>query len=1143
MVCTLLPAAAFAADTAEKLYIADTVGGSATEVAKSANASGSGWSWNASSKVLTLNGFNGRTIKADGSLAIVLKGSNNLTLAKTDTYGILVGGKLTITKNSSDTTDKLTVTQSVAATSSNLIQTGANDEANACIINGGTVTVNNTAATSYGSGIAYWTKVNNAASLTVTSPYRGVGSVLETNTTGTVTVTTKGENAYACAAYSLKAKGTGTVTLNATAPAVAVFNGLTVASTAGNVALKGYVKAASAPLTSFSIAANKKVEASDSYYQGYYTTDPDGNPGYYLCSSDGTPLTSATYITDTDQSLTIMDSKLLDLSGLKVSTSYTSSVALKNATRGGAGSYTYSIKSGSALPAGLSIDASTGVISGKPTKACEAGSFVAVVTDKNGATANVTINYGSVKASEDKLVLNAGTASAISFSVSEDNSGTGWAYTAATKTLKLSSYSGGAIHCDTDLNIVLKGMNTITVPGSSTEGINVAGKLTIDKTTNSVSDVLTVKQTTTTTSANLIVTGGAGEAKSCQINGGNVTVTCSTGSKESVGFTNWVYVNNDASLTVTAPSYGVKGKLVTNTAGVVSVSSSGKSEKCAAVDSLEAVGAGAVTLSASANATTVYSNLTIGQDAGSVTLSGCTRVSEKPYTNYAIAPNKYITSTSNYIAGYYTSTDKNGAGYYLTNSNGEPLTSATIATKANPELCIMDSDLLDLPATTVGVKLSRNIYLVSVTRGGAGDYSYSIKSGSLPAGLTLGAKTGSISGTPTEKTEAGSFVVEVKDANGATDEVTINYGKVIYGTPDAPVIKSTNVASTGKIKVSWAAVDGAAKYKLYRATSKTGTYSCISTTTATAVTNVKNSTIGKCYYYYVVAIGYDGTTSPKSNITYRTVDCAAPTVTATNISSTGKIKVTWTEVEGASKYEVYRSTTSTTGYTKILTTTGTSLTNTSITAGVDYYYKVKAIATSTPAADSAYSSYICKTCRCAKPVVTAGNSTASGKITLKWNAVEGATKYYIYRSESQSGPYSYLTYTTKTSMTNTSSVAGKTYYYKVKAVCTDNTAANSVLSSIVSATCKCAQPVVTVTLSSGHPRLTWDKVDGAAKYEVYRATSKTGTYSKIYTTTATAMTNSGATAGTTYYYKVKAICTDNTVANSAFSSIVYIRAQ
>ena len=71
---------------------------------------------------------------------------------------------------------------------------------------------------------------------------------------------------------------------------------------------------------------------------------------------------------------------------------------------------------------------------------------------------------------------------------------------------------------------------------------------------------------------------------------------------------------------------------------------------------------------------------------------------------------------------------------------------------------------------------------------------------------------------------------------------------------------------------------------------------------------------------------------------------------------------------------------------------------------------------------------------------------------------------------------------------------------------------------------------------TGKIKLTWEKIDGAAKYEVYRATSKDGTYSLLKTLTGTSLTNTSTTVGKTYYYKIRALCS-NSAATSVYSAI------
>ena len=155
----------------------------------------------------------------------------------------------------------------------------------------------------------------------------------------------------------------------------------------------------------------------------------------------------------------------------------------------------------------------------------------------------------------------------------------------------------------------------------------------------------------------------------------------------------------------------------------------------------------------------------------------------------------------------------------------------------------------------------------------------------------------------------------------------------------------------------------------------------------------------------------------------------------------------------------------------------------------------------------------------------------------------GASQYYVYRSGSKDGTYTLLGTTTATNYTDNKANAGYTYYYKVKAVSKVSSGANSYYSVVIGATCHCARPSVKITTSNGSPRLTWNAVAGANKYYIYRSTEANGTFEYLYSTKNLFYTNKSAVAGTTYYYKVKAVSKVKSAANSAFSTVVSIRAR
>ena len=153
-------------------------------------------------------------------------------------------------------------------------------------------------------------------------------------------------------------------------------------------------------------------------------------------------------------------------------------------------------------------------------------------------------------------------------------------------------------------------------------------------------------------------------------------------------------------------------------------------------------------------------------------------------------------------------------------------------------------------------------------------------------------------------------------------------------------------------------------------------------------------------------------------------------------------------------------------------------------------------------------------------------TTSNGKPKIYWDAVDGATKYWIYRSTDGKN-FKYYDSTTKTSYTNSSTNAGTTYYYKVKAV---NASADENLSSgysnVKSIQCKPAAPKVVINRVSGKPKISWNAVSGATKYWIYRSTD--GKNFKYYdSTTKTNYTNNSTSVGTKYYYRVKAVTVVN----------------
>ena len=168
-----------------------------------------------------------------------------------------------------------------------------------------------------------------------------------------------------------------------------------------------------------------------------------------------------------------------------------------------------------------------------------------------------------------------------------------------------------------------------------------------------------------------------------------------------------------------------------------------------------------------------------------------------------------------------------------------------------------------------------------------------------------------------------------------------------------------------------------------------------------------------------------------------------------------------------------------------------------------------------------------------KPTIkTSSNSYNSNKIT--WSKLSNADGYEIYRSTSKTGTYKSvksITNGSTVSYTDKSLTTGSTYYYKVRAYRTvDKKKVYSSYSSVVSAKPVLKTPSVKLASGSKKATIKWEKISGASGYEVYRATSKSGKYSKIKTITknsTVSYVNSSLTKNKTYYYKVRAYRTVN----------------
>ena len=309
-------------------------------------------------------------------------------------------------------------------------------------------------------------------------------------------------------------------------------------------------------------------------------------------------------------------------------------------------------------------------------------------------------------------------------------------------------------------------------------------------------------------------------------------------------------------------------------------------------------------------------------------------------------------------------------------------------------------------------------------------------------------------------------------------------------------------------------------------------------------------TNGTTYYYKVAAVNSAGT-SPQSGEASATPagvhgdrPLGAAVTDRGRRQPAGQLSWAAPSSNGGSPitgYNVYRSTSPGQESTTPVATnvTATSFTDSGLTNGTTYYYKVAAV---NAVGTSPQSGEVSATPRATVPSAPSGlvASAGDGSVLLSWTVPTSdggspITGYNVYRGTSPGGGAAtpVASNVASSSFTDTGLTNGTTYYYKVAAVNAVGTSPQSGEASATpqtAVTAPSAPQGLTATGSNGAVQLSWSAPasnGGAAVtgYNVYRGKSAGGEGSTPVATnvTTTNFTDSPLTNGTTYYYTVKAI--------------------
>jgi hypothetical protein len=120
----------------------------------------------------------------------------------------------------------------------------------------------------------------------------------------------------------------------------------------------------------------------------------------------------------------------------------------------------------------------------------------------------------------------------------------------------------------------------------------------------------------------------------------------------------------------------------------------------------------------------------------------------------------------------------------------------TTITKTPSTLAITTSSLQN---GQVGVAYSATL----AATGGTAPYSWTLASGSLPAGLVLNASSGAIAGTPTATANASPLTFKVTDSGSPAQSQTVNLTLTISAAGTAPLAITTTSLPKGQVSVAY----------------------------------------------------------------------------------------------------------------------------------------------------------------------------------------------------------------------------------------------------------------------------------------------------------------------------------------------------
>ena len=386
---------------------------------------------------------------------------------------------------------------------------------------------------------------------------------------------------------------------------------------------------------------------------------------------------------------------------------------------------------------------------------------------------------------------------------------------------------------------------------------------------------------------------------------------------------------------------------------------------------------------------------------------------------------------------------------------------------------------------------------------------------------TYFGKVGNFSIIPSSSFTTGSVFVFKNGTNVSSKIVKVNGDAPIVDItpPEVPTSAYVSDITTTSITVEWntSVSDDVVKYVI----TNWDTKELLGETTDTSFV-VENLTPNTKYYLAVHAEDAAGNESAATIVSDTTLPEPLDAVTVLRADDTNykTITLVWDAVEGATAYDIYRR-----GYKEdaeyelVDTVSATTYESVGVMTGKEYAFYVVA---KNDAVRAQLSGIVTASTTLQGEVTLEMEQVSTSKFHLSWNKVDGATRYIVYRKRNDDKMKKVLTLGGDVFEYTTAEMPNGDYQFQVKAGRYDSTdRVMTGASNKVSGSVEAMKPSVTATAGTKSAKISWKKMEGVTHYQVYRATSSTGKYTKLITTKELSYTAKSLTAGKKYYFKVR----------------------